>query len=57
MHEEITTSTQDMYDRDSSASSTCSEDDVYDESLLDLDVDLCGIHVSIENGDKKVLIN
>ena len=45
-----------MYDSDSSASSTCREDEVYDQSLLDLDVDLCGLHMAdendVENDDK-----
>ncbi|MCO5569051.1 hypothetical protein L7F22_022757 [Adiantum nelumboides] len=52
MHQELSSSTHDMYDSYSSASSTCTDDEVYDQSLLDLDVDLCGIHVSTKNSEK-----
>ncbi|MCO5596500.1 hypothetical protein L7F22_050563 [Adiantum nelumboides] len=53
MHQELSSSTHDMYDNYSCASSTCTNDEVYDQSLLDLDVDLCGIHVSTKNGEKE----
>ncbi|MCO5611527.1 hypothetical protein L7F22_065780 [Adiantum nelumboides] len=52
MHQDLS-STHDMYDSYSSASSTCTDDEVYDQSLLDLDVDLCGIHVSTKSGEKE----
>ncbi|MCO5589278.1 hypothetical protein L7F22_043244 [Adiantum nelumboides] len=49
MHQELSSSAHDMYDSYSSASSTCTDDEVYDQSLFYLDVDLCGIHVSTKN--------
>ena len=36
----------DMYHDYSSASSTCSEDEVYDQNLLKIDVDVCGLHIT-----------
>ena len=45
-----------MYDTYPSASSTCSDDEVYDQSLLELDVDVCGLHVADENDVKEVEI-
>ncbi|MCO5611132.1 hypothetical protein L7F22_065382 [Adiantum nelumboides] len=52
MHQDLS-SAHDMYDSYSSASSTCTDDEVYDQSLLDLDVDLCEIHVSTKSGEKE----
>ena len=44
----------DMYDDYSSASSTCSEDEVYDQNLLELDVDVCGLHITNVNDANNV---
>ena len=43
-----------MYDDYSSASSACSEDEVYDQNLLELDVDVCGLHVTNGNYENNV---
>ena len=44
----------DMYDDYSSASSTCSEDEVYDQNLLELNVDVWGLHIINENDANNV---
>ena len=46
-----------MYDDYSSASSTCSEDEVYDQNLLELDVDVFGLHVTNGNDVNNVKKN
>ena len=49
---ESPSSTQDTYDDYSSGSSSCSDDNVYDQSLLELDVDVCAIQMSSEDEEK-----
>ena len=41
-----TSMANDMYDDYSSDSSTCSENEVYDQNLLEIEVDVCGLHIT-----------
>ena len=53
-HHGSTSVENDMCDDYSSASSTCSEDEVYDQNLLELDVDVCGLHITNGNDANNV---